>query len=206
MRASGNGPSVRAARTSAAASVPVVVSVSWRTAALAWAVAALLGMATAGTAHAVNVWISPSDTTVSIGDPFLIRVEADAFTNLKGYDLIFQFDPAVLQLLGAFPGDVLTTPGNPFFGALVPESTAPQDSAWYDAAMLVGVTQTPGVLVYFQFKGIAVGESLLECRSADFRDPDNVQTLPGCTGGRVVVTSVVPASPATWGRIKSLYH
>ncbi len=178
----------------------------WRVAILAACAACLLAAGWAGRAEAVSVWISPSDTTVSIGDPFLLRVEADAFNNLKGYDLIFQFDPTVLQLLGALPGDVLTGSGDPIFGALVNEVSAPQDTAWYNAAMLIGATQTPGVLVYFQFKGILVGESLIECRRADFRDSDNVQTLPACTGGRVVVTSVVPAEPATWGRIKAQYR
>ena len=59
-------------------------------------------------AQAASVAVTPSDTTVSVGDDFWIRIEADAFSDLKAYDLIFQYDPAIVQLVGANPGNVLT--------------------------------------------------------------------------------------------------
>jgi len=167
-------------------------------------VALVLGIA--GTAQAASVVVSPSDTTVSVGDDFLIRVQADAFADLKAYDLIFQFDPAIVQLTGALPGDVLTGDGDPYFGTLVNEVSAPLDSAWYDAAMLSGSTQGPGVLVYFKFKALVVGVSPLDCRKVDYRDSNNVQTLPGCTGGVIRVVGVTATRSETWGRLKSLYR
>jgi hypothetical protein len=165
-----------------------------------------LAFGLAGTARAASVVVAPADTTVSLGDTFLIRVEADAFADLKAYDLIFQFDPAIVQLTGALPGDVLTGDGDPYFGTLVNEVSAPLDSAWYDAAMLTGSTQGPGVLVYFQFKALAVGVSPLDCRKVDYRDSNNAQTLPGCTGGIIRVVGVTETRKETWGRLRSLYR
>jgi hypothetical protein len=165
-----------------------------------------LALGAAGSARAASVVVAPADTTVSLGDDFWIRVEADAFADLKAYDLIFQFDPTIVQLTGALPGDVLTGDGDPYFGTLVNEVSAPQDSAWYDAAMLTGSTQGPGVLVYYKFKALAVGVSPLDCRRVDYRDSNNVQTLPGCTGGIIRVVGVTAARRESWGRLKTLYR
>jgi len=154
-------------------------------------------------ADAASVAVTPADTTVSVGDDLWIRVEADAFSDLKAYDLIFQYDPTVVQLLGANPGDVLT---GSYFASLVNEVSAPIDSAWYDAAMLVGSTSGPGVLVYFHFKALATGISPLDCRKVDYRDSNNVQTLPSCSSGIIRVVGVVPARPDTWGRVRARYR
>jgi hypothetical protein len=160
-----------------------------------------------GVASAAAVVVAPSDTTVSCGDDFYIRVEADAFSDLKAYELIFQYDPTVLQLLGKVDGDVLTDDGDPYFGTLVNEVSAPQYTAWYNAAMLTGSTQGPGVLVYFHFKALTViGASGLDCRRVDYRDSNNVQTLPGCTGGIIRVACVTEVKRETWGRLKSVYR
>jgi hypothetical protein len=72
--------------------------------------------------------------------------------------------------------------------------------------MLTGATQGPGVLVYYKFKALAVGVSPLDCRKVDYRDSNNVQTLPGCTGGVIRVVGVTEARKETWGRLKSLYR
>jgi hypothetical protein len=173
-----------------------------------WACACALVMLVVGArmAAAASVVVAPSDTTVSVGDDLYVRVEADAFPDLKGYELIFQYDPTIVQLLGALPGDVLTGDGDPFFATLVPDVSAPADSAWFDAAMLTGSTQGPGVLVYYHFKALAVGVSPLDCRRVDYRDSNNVQTLPSCTGGVIRVVGVTPAKRETWGGMKALYR
>ena len=178
-------------------------------AALPWAVwlaAALAVAAYAPPAYGVTVSPGPVDTTVILNDIFEVRIETDAFPDLKGFSVIFQYDPAVLQLLGGSPGDVLTSSGNPFTGLVVPDYAAPADSAWYDAVMLVGATQGPGVLNFFQFRALALGESPLTCRLVDFRDSQNHQTLPACVAGRVVVSGPTRSRMATWGRLKAFYR
>ena len=157
-------------------------------------------------AGAVTVGPVPADTTVNIGDIFDIRMVTDAFPDLKGFSLIYQYDPVVLELIGASPGDVLTGAGNPFTALLVADYAAPADSAWYDAAMLVGATAGPGILNFFRFRARAIGESALICRLVDFRDSHNQQTLPACTAGRVVVTGPTRSKATTWGKLKAIYH
>ncbi len=166
---------------------------------------AVLAAAPAAT-HAAAVVVAPADTAVSVGDDFWIRVQADAFPDLKGYQLIFEFDPTIVQLLGAAPGNVLTDSPGAWFGALVPDVVAPPDSAWYDAARLDGATAGPGVLVYFHFKALQEGVSPVACRHVDYRDSNNAQTLPGCTSGQIRVIGAVLAQERSWGRVKALYR
>ena len=168
--------------------------------------AIVVALVAAAPAAAVTVGPVPPDTTVNVSDVFDIRIVTDAFPDLKGFSVIYRYDPTMLQLISASPGDVLTSSGNPFVAQLVSDYTAPADSAWYDAAMLVGTTQGPGILNFFRFKALAIGVTFLECRLVDFRDSQNVQTLPLCNTGRVVVVGPTPVRPATWGRIKSLYR
>ena len=157
-------------------------------------------------AQAVTVSVSPADTTVDIGNTVTLRVVTDAFPNLKAYKLLFGFNPTVLQFTGATAGDVLTGTGNPFSVQVVPDVTAPTDTAHVDCAVLVGTTSGPGVLVYYHFIALVAGESPIVCDGADFRDPFNVQTLPGCNPGIVRVVSPTEAKPMSWGGVKAIYR
>lgn len=168
-------------------------------------VVALAAAASALPARAVTVSVAPADTTVMCGIPFAVRITTDAVPDLKGFELVFSFDPAKLQLLGVEPGDLLTGSGNPFSAYLVPDA-APPDTVWYDAAMLAGSASGPGILAFFRFKGLAEGESPVQCELVDFRDSDNVQTLPACVSDRVRITGPTATWPASWGRIKTLYR
>jgi hypothetical protein len=79
---------------------------------------------------------------------------------------------------------------------------------YYDAAMLIGSTQGPGILAFFTFKALAPIQSPIACRLVDFRDSQNNQTLPTCVDGRIVVLPVcpTPTQSTTWGRIKTHYR
>jgi len=157
-------------------------------------------------ARAVTVSVSPADTTVDIGNTVTLRVVTDAFPNLKAYKLLFGFNPTILQFTGATAGDVLTGSGNPFSVQVVPDVTAPTDTAHVDCAQLVGATSGPGVLVYLTFQALVAGESPIVCDGADFRDPFNAQTLPGCNPGIVRVVSPTPTTPMSWGGVKAIYR
>ena len=166
---------------------------------------ALLIVAAPG-AQAVSVAVVPADTTVSVGDTFTLRVQTDAFPDLKAYQLIFGFNPGVLQFLDAGAGDVLTGTGRPFTVQVLPDVTLPADTAWVDCAMLLGSTAGPGVLIYFQFKALAVGDSPIPCDGVDFRDSFNNSTLPACSPGMVHVLAATATEPMTWGRLKTVYR
>lgn len=169
-------------------------------------VALLALLALPSLARAVTVSVVPAETTVTIGGSFTLRLVTDAFPDLKGFETIHSFDAGKLQLTGANPGDVLTSSGNPYSAFLVPDTAAPPDSAWYDAAMLVGSTAGPGILVFLNFNAVAVGDSPLQCQLVDFRDSQNVKTVPNCVSGLVHVVGPVPTRKETWGRLKSLYR
>jgi hypothetical protein len=165
--------------------------------------AALLLIALTPRAGAVTVSVSPADTTVLCGDTLTVRIVTDAFDDLKAYQLVFGFDPAIVEYVGAVAGDVLT------MGTMqeLADVTPPVDSVWVDCAQLVGSTSGPGVLAYFKFVGLTEGSSPIQCLQVDFRDSWNVQTLPDCVSGLVRVPKCpVPALSETWGRVKTLYR
>jgi hypothetical protein len=150
--------------------------------------------------------VAPADTTVYLEDEFALRIATGAFADLKGFDLLFSFDPAKLQFLGADAGDVLTGTGRLYADYVVVTHGVSADSILYDAAMLDGATAGPGILVYFRFKALAVGDTPIQCQKVDFRDSNNAATLPDCTGGLVRVLTATPARVASWGRVKTLYR
>lgn len=154
-------------------------------------------------AGAVTVSVSPADTTVLCGDTLTVRIVTDAFPDLKAYQLIFGFNPAILQYVGVVAGDLLTA------GTMqeLPDVASPVDSVWVDCAQLVGSTSGPGVLAYFKFVAIDVGQSPIQCLHVDFRDSWNVQTLPDCVGGLVRAPYCpTPTLTRTWGSLKTIYR
>lgn len=177
-----------------------------RTLLLALWAAALLGVAATRPASAVTVSITPADTTVFLGDSFTLRVTVDAVADLKGFEIIHTFDPAVLGFTGQTAGDVLTASGRPFADFLLPDVTAPVDSVATDAAMLLGSSSGPGILVFVHFTASHLGDSAIDCAGVELRDSFNVPLGAVCTGGLVHVTSrPTPALRSSWGALK-LHH
>lgn len=153
-------------------------------------------------AHAVTVSVAPADTTVSPGDVFTLRVMVDAVSDLKAFSLIHAFDSSRLQFLGAAPGEVLTRSPNPFAFFVTPD-VAPADSAQVDAAHLVGSGTGSGVMVFLQFKALALGVSSIGCPLADLRDALNVPTVPVREPGIVRIAGPTGVRRVTWGALRS---
>jgi len=164
----------------------------------------LLSLA-AARAHAVSVWIEPADTSVAVGDSVTLRVVSDGVPDLKGYQVAHRYDPARLQLVSILAGDLLTTGGD-YFAVPLADVTAPADTAWLDAAKLVGSANGPGILAYYRFRTTAKGSADLECVFVQFRDSENATTIPACAGSVVHISGAVPALPRTWGRLKIAYR
>jgi hypothetical protein len=165
----------------------------------------LVVAAASAPACAATVSVSPVSQTVSVASNFTVDLVTDAVIDLKAYELIVDFDPTIIQLLGATAGDVLTNPGNPFQSFLVPDYSTPADTAWYDAAMLIGNTQGPGTLVHLQFKALSPGTSNVTWRKADFRNSFNVSSLPTQVSGIVHVVGPTASRPTTWSALRALY-
>ena len=169
------------------------------------ALAAMLCAATllaSRAAHAVTVSVAPADTTVSPGDVFTLRVTVDAVSDLKAFSLIHTFDSSRLQFLGAAPGEVLTRSPNPYAFFVTPD-VALADSAQVDAAHLVGSGTGSGILVFLQFKALALGTSPIDCPLADLRDALNVPAVPVRVPGIVRIVGPTGVRRVTWGALRS---
>lgn len=175
-----------------------------RPALLAFAFALVL--AAASPAAAAEFRIAPDDTTVTVGDTFTLRVVCDAVTDLKGLQTAYGYPAPRLQLQSMSAGNVLTDAGGDWFAYVLPDVSAPADTAWMDAAMLDGSTSGPGVVAYLQFKALTEGDAVLTCVLAEMRNSLNVSLGPLCYGGVVHILGPVAARPATWGRLKALYR
>lgn len=174
---------------------------------LVGAAVAILALAEARPASAVTVSVSPPDTAVSALDQVTVRIRTDAVSDLKAFELIFDFDPLMVQLVDILPGDVLTSTGS-YTAFRRNDYAAPADTAWFDAGVLTGTASGPGILAFFQFQVVSPisGQTPIRCRLVDFRDSQNVSTHPACEDGLVRVIGPVQTTTATWGRIKAIHR
>jgi hypothetical protein len=107
----------------------------------------------------VRLWLTPAQLTVSPGDTFEVRVQADAGLPVSHLPLSLSFDPAVLSVEAVDPGD--------FLGA-VGESQVLSD-AGRAGALVIGASrlgQRPGVkgsgtVARITFRALAAGKTAL---------------------------------------------
>jgi general secretion pathway protein D len=105
----------------------------------------------------VRLWLTPGRLTVSPGDTFEVRVQADAGLPVSHLPLSLSFDPAVLSVEAVDPGD--------FLGA-VGESQVLSDSG-RPGALVIGASrlgQRPGVkgagiVARITFRAVAAGKT-----------------------------------------------
>lgn len=158
-------------------------------------------------AQAASVTAVPADTSVTIGETIIMRIQLlSSFPNFEGFRFVYQYDPAVIEFLGATPGEVLTGAPGVIFATVRTEYAAPADSAWYEGAVLEGVSAGPGVLAYLHFRTVGPGSGSVVCRGVDLRDSSNQQTLATCFDAVIRVFPPVPVLPTSWGRLKTLYR
>ena len=172
---------------------------------LGLALAGIAWLALPSRAGAVTVTVVPSDTTVTVGDTFSLRIQVDAVSDLKGYELIYGYG-SVLSYLGPLAGDILFANADPFTVQSLPDVTAPPDSAATDCAKLISTAHGPGVMLYLRFKALSEGSSHVTCLTVDLRDSFNNVTLPPCVGGLVHVVGPVPVRRTNWARVKQIYR
>lgn len=161
--------------------------------------ALVLSLSLPAAAQVVHVCFEPADTTVALGDVFTVRVTADGpVADLKGYLARGTYNPSVLTLLSTTPGSVLTGK----LATFIPYA-APPDTLGFDAAVLIGTTQGPGTLGYFQFQATAPGICDLILTEIQMRNSLNQPYSVVLCNGRVRVVTVTPTQHLTWGEIKS---
>ena len=81
--------------------------------------------------------------------------------------------------------------------------TAPPDTLGFDAAVLVGNTQGPGTLGYFQFQATAPGICDLIMTQVLMRNSLNQPYTIAFCNGRIRVISVTPTQSVSWGEVKA---
>jgi general secretion pathway protein D len=107
----------------------------------------------------VRLWLTPAQLTVSPGDTFEVRVQADAGLPVSHLPLSLSFDPAVLSVEAVDPGDFLGAAG---------ESQVLSD-AGRAGALVIGASrlgQRPGVkgsgtVARITFRALAAGKTAL---------------------------------------------
>ncbi len=160
-----------------------------------------------GAARAASVTMVPADTSVTIGETVVLRVQLiSPFSNFEGFKAVYRYEPNVLSFIGATPGEVFTSAPGAIFATLRSEYAAPMDSVWYEAAVLDGTSSGPGILAYLTFQTIGPGNGTIVCKGVDLRDSDNQQTLATCFDAIVHVFPPVPVRPTSWSRLKVLYR
>ena len=172
---------------------------------LGLALACLAWIALPSRAGAVSVTVVPNDTTVTVGDTFMLRIQVDAVADLKGYELIYQYG-SVLSYLGPLAGDIRERLHRVGVGVRVQDVAAPADSAATDCAKLISSAHGPGVMLYLKFMALSEGVSPIQCLQVDLRDSFNNVTLPPCVSGVVHVEGPVPVRRTNWARVKQIYR
>ena len=173
-----------------------------RTLTLAFALAAALIAGGVPAAAAAGFTVVPAETTVTVGDTFTLRITCDAVADLKGFQTAWAFPAVRLQFAAMPAGELLSDPPGDWFATLLPDVSAPVDTAWMDAARLDGSVNGPGVLAYLTFQALTTGDATVACVQAEMRDSNNVPLAPGCTGALVHVIGPVPVLRRSWGALK----
>lgn len=166
--------------------------------------AGLLIWSAAG-ARAATLTLVPADTSVTLGDHVVLRAVLDSQPDVKGASLQFIWNSARLSFVTAHSGGVMNSGGD-FADFVIPDVSVPADSATFDAAVLTGTGQGPGVVAFIEFQATALGIALVDCIGADLRDSQNVATLPPCSSSTIRVLGPVPARQTRWGQLKARYR
>ena len=113
--------------------------------ALAWLVALTL-LFGSGMAHAASVALVPADSSLTVADEFVVRVEASGVTDLKGIQLEFAFDSAVLQVLSVSGGSLLPAGASGSFVHSAFTNAPTGGRVRFDAAILTGSATGSGTV------------------------------------------------------------
>jgi len=173
---------------------------------MALALAAIVALCWADTSHATSLALIPADSTITVADEIVVRLEATGVTDLKGMQVELTFDPSVLQVLSASRGTLLP-PGaaGSFFQSFL--SNAPGNGhVQCDAAVLTGSSSGSGTLLAVRFRALAIGVSPITVTWVDLRDSNNASTTPGGSSATIRVFGPVATQRASWTKLKNLYR
>jgi hypothetical protein len=140
-------------------------------------------------------------------DTLAVDVVIDAgLTDLRGFSLVFEFDPAVVAPIAVTAGGLETgAPCGAFFTWV--NSAAVGDSVSVDGATLGCSVAGPGSIVRMTFVTVTHGgTSPLECRSGELRDSLNQPIPYVCHPGTLETCPAVGVETRRWDAMKRLYR
>jgi hypothetical protein len=141
--------------------------------------------------------------TLAVG----VTVDATA-SDLRGFSLVVEFDPTVVEILSVTAGPQLVGAACPNF--LYPVYPAGADSVALDGATLGCSTAGPGTIATIVFQALPrpldggyPATTPLVWRSAILRDGDNATIPTICDPGFIDVVRPISVDPTSWARIKA---
>jgi len=125
---------------------------------------------------------------------------------VKGAEIVVDYDPAVVELTGIDPGPWIADQGlQYFFFDYTPQ--APAGELHLDMSFLDGTGTGNGILAVCRFTAVDVGTSPLDFVTVDVRDDQNQPLAFGhSTGDEIIVEEAIATSTATLGAVKSLFR
>lgn len=132
----------------------------------------LVSMLTPTVASAqVSLRFAPADTVVEAGHPTRLSIMCDEVLDLRTIEVYVEFDPEVLTSLGGGSGELFTSHGfNLFQGFALSEP-----NVWHGYCVIMGAYDfitPPGELFYWDFEGIADGQSAITAISVGLAASD----------------------------------
>lgn len=130
----------------------------------------------------VDLRFSPADTTVEAGVPTRLSIICDEVLDLRAIEVYVEFDTTVVASISGGSGTIFSESGfNLFQGFHLSEP-----NVWHGYCVIMGAGDwvvTPGELLYWEFEGIADGQSPITTVSvgiglADGTSTDNVNLPP----------------------------
>lgn len=153
----------------------------------------------------VQLTFDPDDGQFDCWEGATIDIVIDgAATDLRGFSLVIEFDPTVIEPLAVSAGSLMTGAGCDHFLMWLNE-TAPGDSIYVDGATLGCSMSGPGTIFQIYFIGIEKGTSYLRCRHGLMRTGLNEPIAFDCVETTITYVCQIPAARRTWGCVKALY-
>jgi len=153
----------------------------------------------------VGINFIPPDSTVIADSLTVLLTVDDQATDLRGFSMVLDFDPAVVTPLAVEPGSLLVNSGCPYFLNWL-NPVAYGDSLLIDGASLGCSVVGPGDLVRIRFQCASIDTGTISCRSVDLRDSVNQPVASTCGSAELrCVQPPISVEGTTWGRVKSWY-
>lgn len=169
-------------------------------------IAALVLLFGSGVARAASVSLVPADSSMTVADEFVMRVEASGVSDLKGVQFELSFDSSVLQALSVSGGGLLPTGASGSFVHSAFTNAPTGGRVRFDAAVLTGSATGSGTLATIRFRAIAIGTSPVQITTVDVRDSANASSTPSTTGSTIRVFGPVSNTKASWAMLKARYR